>query len=155
MMTTLNNRVSALFADPLRSVIQEFDRDFGWDGAARWTATKQAVPMALWEDGNSVYIELDVPGLSSEELDVAIEKGKLVIRGQRRTPERPSGVYREERFFGQFERSVILGDSIDTSSIDASLNNGVLCCKLTKKPESQRQKIEISCKDAVKRIEST
>lgn len=155
MMTTLNNRVSALFADPLRTVFQEFDRDSGWDGAAGWTTPKHAAPIAVWEDNNAVYIEMDVPGLSSEQLDVSIEKGKLMIRGHRQAPERPAGVYREERFFGQFERSLVLADTIDTGSIDASLNNGVLCCKLSKKPESQRQKIAISCKEPVKRIEST
>jgi len=32
MMTTLNNRVSALFADPLRNVFSELDREFGWNG---------------------------------------------------------------------------------------------------------------------------
>jgi HSP20 family protein len=155
MMTTLNNRVSALFADPLRTAFQEFDHDYGWDGAAGWTAAKHPAPISLWEDNDSVYFEMDVPGLAAGDLDVSIEKGKLIIRGHRQAPERPNGVYREERFFGQFERYLVLGDSIDTGSIDASLNNGVLCCKLSKKPESQRQKIAISSKDSVKKIESS
>jgi HSP20 family protein len=155
MMTTLNNRVSALLADPLRTVFQEFDRNFGWDGATGWTELKQAAPLSLWEENDSVYLQMDVPGLTAEDLDVSVEKGKLIIRGTRRAPDRAAGVHREERFFGQFERSVVLGDSIDINSIDASLEHGVLCCKLSKKPESQRQKIAIHCHEPVKRIESS
>lgn len=155
MMTTLNNRVSALFADPLRSVLREFDRDFSWSGEPNGTAIQKLVPMSLWEDDNSIYIEMDVPGLTIEDLDVTIEKGKLRICGQRSAVDRPSGTFHEERVFGQFERYVALNDWIDPTSIDASLRNGVLCIKFAKRPEQQRQKVTITAGDSsVKKIES-
>lgn len=144
MMTTLHNRVPALFADPLRSVLREFDRDFGWNGEANESAVQQLAPMSLWEDDNSIYIEMDVPGLKIEDLDVTIEKGKLRICGQRSAAERSGGTYREERNFGQFERCVVLNDWVDPNSIDASLHQGVLSIKFAKRPEQQRQKVTIN-----------
>ena len=111
--------------------------------------------MSLWEDDNSIYIEMDVPGLTIEDLDVTIEKGKLRICGQRSAVDRPSGTFHEERVFGQFERYVALNDWIDPTSIDASLRNGVLCIKFAKRPEQQRQKVTITAGDSsVKKIES-
>jgi HSP20 family protein len=155
MMTTLNNRVSALFADPLRSVLRDFDRDFSWNGETNGTAIQKLAPMSLWEDDSSIYIEMDVPGLTIEDLDVTIEKGKLRICGQRPAVERPNGTFHEERYFGQFERYVALSDWVDPNSIDASLNKGVLCIKFAKRPEQQRHKVTINGGDSsVKKIES-
>lgn len=156
MMTTLNNRASALFADPLRNVLREFDREFGWNSESNGTAVQKLAPMSLWEDDSSVHIEIDVPGMTIEDLDVTIEKGKLRICGQRKGSERPSGTFHEERYFGQFERYVALSDWVDPNSIDASLHNGVLCIKFSKRPEQQRQKVTISAGNSVmKKIEST
>ena len=156
MMTTLNNRVSALFADPLRNVLREFDREFGWNGESNGTAVQKFAPMSLWEDDSSISIEMDVPGLTIEDLDVTIEKGKLRITGQRQPADRPGGAFHEERYFGQFERYVALSDWVDQNSIDASLQNGVLRIKFSKRPEQQRQKVTITAgNSAVKKIEST
>jgi HSP20 family protein len=155
MMTTLHNRVPALFADPLRSVLREFDRDFSWNGEANGSPAQKLAPMSLWEDDNSIYIEMDVPGLKIEDLDVTIEKGKLRICGQRSTADRPGGTYHEERQFGQFERYVALGDWVDPNSIDASLQQGVLRINFAKRPEQQRQKVTINGGDpSVKKIGS-
>lgn len=155
MMTTLHNRVPALFADPLRSVLREFDRDFGWNGEANGTTVQKLAPMSLWEDDSSIYVEVDVPGLTIEDLEVTIEKGKLRICGRRPAAERPGGTYHEERHFGQFERYVALSDWVDPNSIDASLQQGVLCIKFAKRPEQQRQKVTITGGDpSVKKIGS-
>jgi hypothetical protein len=56
MMTALHNRVSALFADPLQT-----DPGFPWNGNGNG-ALRKIAPMSLWEDGQSVYLEVDVPG---------------------------------------------------------------------------------------------
>lgn len=143
MMTTLY-RVPALFADPLR----ESDRDFGPNGKANGTSFQKLAPMSLWEDDGSIYIEMDVPGLTIDDLDVTIEKGKLRICGQRQAANCPGGTHHEERHFGQFERYVVLSDWVDPNSIDASLHHGVLCIKFAKRPEQRRRKVTITGGDS-------
>ena len=110
-----------------------------------------------WSDGNAVFIDMDVPGIALADLDVSVENGKLTIRGQRKATERPDGYMHEERFFGQFERTVALSEWVDPSTIEATLSNGVLHLKLSKKPEAQRQKVTINCCDGsdAKRIETS
>jgi HSP20 family protein len=152
MMTTLNNRVSALFADPLQTVLSELQPEFAWgrNGAAMRTIA----PLSLWEDAQAIYLEMDVPGIALEDLDVAIHKGRLTIKAQRKPSARE--FYHQERYFGEFERSVQLDEWVDPTSVEATLRAGVLYLKLSKKPEAQRQKIAIKYSDSgdMKRIET-
>ncbi|MBM4077239.1 MAG: Hsp20/alpha crystallin family protein, partial [Planctomycetes bacterium] len=76
MLTTLPNRVSALFADPLHTVLRELDRDLTWNGNGPNCQSRKVAPMSMWSDNNSVFIELDVPGISISELQVSVENGK-------------------------------------------------------------------------------
>ena len=157
MMTTLQNRVSALFADPLQTVLSEIQPGFLWNGSGPEATVHKMAPLSLWEDAQSVYLEMDVPGIAIEDLDVAFHKGRLTIKGQRKAADPAPDFTYQERRFGEFERSVMLADWVDPSSIDATLRNGVLHVKLSKKPEAQRQKIAINYCDGndVKRIESS
>ena len=157
MLTTLPNRVSALLADPIQTVFREIDRDFPWYGEGSGTLSRKLAPLSMWEDGNRVHIEMDVPGIPFADLDVSLEKGRLTIRGERKTREGTPTRLHDERSFGQFERTVILNEWVDPNSIVATLNDGVLSLTLAKKPESQRQKIAIAYggRDDAKRIEAT
>ncbi len=159
MMTTLNNRVSALFADPLQTVLSEIQPAFAWNGNGNGhgAALRKIAPLSLWEDAQAVYLEMDVPGIRLEDLDVAIHKGRLTIKGHRKATETVPEFSYQERFFGEFERSVMLDEWVDPTSIEATLRDGVLRLKLSKKPEAQRQKIAINYRegDDVKRIETS
>ena len=155
MMTTLPNRVSALFADPLQTVFSGLQPEFAWSGNG--TALRKIAPLSLWEDAQVVYLEMDVPGIALEDLDVAIHKGRLTIKGQRKASCPAPEFSYQERSFGEFERSVILNEWVDQTSIEATLRDGVLHLKLSKKPEAQRQKISINyCEGGdAKRIETS
>lgn len=159
MMTTLHNRVSALFADPLQTVLSEIQPEFAWNGNGNGNgaALRKIAPLSLWEDAQAVYLEMDVPGIALEDLDVAIHKGRLTIKGQRKAAAPAAEFSYQERYFGEFERSVMLDEWVDPTSIEATLRDGVLHLKLFKKPEAQRQKIAINYRDGadVKRIETS
>lgn len=157
MLTTLSNRVSAFLSDPFEAAFREFDRD--WNGTRRWTflEARKVAPLSMWEDDESVYIEMDVPGIALRDLDVSVQNGKLTIRGERKVAAQPSEYMHDERFFGQFERTVALNEWVDPEHIEATLSDGVLHLKLAKKPEAQRHKIAITyCGEAdAKRIEAS
>lgn len=157
MMTTLHNRVSALFADPLQAVLSEIQPEFAWNGNGNGAALRKMAPLSLWEDAQAVYLEMDVPGIALEDLDVAIHKGRLTIKGQRKVADPAPEYAYQERYFGEFERSVMLNEWVDPTSIEATLRDGVLHLKLSKKPEAQRQKIAINyCEGSdAKRIETS
>ncbi len=157
MLTTLPNRVSAMFADPFQTAFRDSDRELLWNGNGSADMVRKVAPLSLWSDGNSVFIDMDVPGIALADLDVAFENGKLTIRGERKAAERTSDSLHEERFFGKFERTVALSDWVDPSTIEATLSDGVLRLKLSKKPEAQRQKVTINYSNGsdAKRIETS
>lgn len=148
MLTTLPNRVSALFADPFNTVFRNLDRDFSAHYGANSPAQRKVAPLSLWSDADVVHLELDVPGIALADLSVSVENGILSIRGTRKAIEHQSEPIHEERFFGEFERNVSLNDSVDPSTIEATLRDGVLHLKLSKKREAQRQQVTINYCDS-------
>lgn len=70
MMTTLNNRVSALFADPLQLLLNDLQSPAPKQGSGQ--SPRSIAPLSIWEEADSVCVEMDVPGLTEEELEIAL-----------------------------------------------------------------------------------
>jgi HSP20 family protein len=101
------------------------------------------VPASVWEDNDSYHVEMDVPGVTRESVDLTYEKGTLRITTERSAPEEQRSGLVDERRYGKVTRTVTLPESIDPDSISAELANGVLHVVVSKKPEAQPKRIEI------------
>jgi len=101
------------------------------------------VPASVWEDSDSYHVEMDVPGVLRENVDLTYENGTLRITTERLAPEDGRAGLVDERRYGKVTRTVTLPESIDPDSIFAELNNGVLHVHVAKKPEAQPKRIEI------------
>jgi HSP20 family protein len=99
----------------------------------------------LWEDENAYHVELDVPGVQRENVDITLDKGTLAISVERKHEESDSTrkSWREERHYGKATRSFTLPDTIDADSITAELCNGVLHVSVSKSPAAQPRKVEV------------
>jgi HSP20 family protein len=144
MLSTLSNRWATLLSDPFEAVRREFDRDFNQNAGA---VARPFAPLALFEDDGHVYIRVDLPGLNREDLDLTVENDKLWIRGERKPSGHEGTCSYDERAYGRFERVVRLSDTVETGSIEASLEDGVLHITLGKKPEAQPRRIEINSRN--------
>jgi HSP20 family molecular chaperone IbpA len=107
------------------------------------TNATRSIPLSVWEDGEHVYVEADLPGLQPAQVDVRIEDDLLKIVAERTAPERAGQTQHDERAFGQFHRVLGLGKHIDRSRVDAQLRDGVLNITLHKRPEAQPQKVNV------------
>jgi HSP20 family protein len=101
------------------------------------------VPASVWEDNDSYHVEMDVPGVTRESVDLTYEKGTLRITTERTAPDEQRSGLVDERRYGKVTRTVTLPESIDPDSISAELTNGVLHVVVSKKPEAQPKRIEI------------
>jgi HSP20 family protein len=101
------------------------------------------VPASVWEDNDSYHVEMDVPGVTRDNVDVTFEKGTLRITTERPAPEEQRVGLVDERRYGKVTRTVSLPESIDPDSIAASLTDGVLHVTVAKKPEAQPKRIAI------------
>ncbi|MDX1967258.1 MAG: Hsp20/alpha crystallin family protein [Planctomycetaceae bacterium] len=135
-------RVRAIAADPFTSLRRELDKafeeTFGSAANAAWMPS-----LSVRETDSNVRVMVDVPGLTEQDLEVSYDKGRLWIRGERRPLDGDGQCWHEERVYGRFERSFALPDTIDPTTISATLNGGILSLTVGKKSEARPMRIAI------------
>ncbi len=101
-------------------------------------------PVDIWEDDKGITVKADLPGVSSERLDIEVDGNNLVIEGEVEVPmsEGMEALYADVNVT-RFRRSFSLSNELETDKIDAELKNGVLTLHLPKKAELQPRKIEV------------
>lgn len=86
-----------------------------------------------YEVENGFMLEVELPGVKKENLDVQVEKNIITVKATR---ERNEGKF-------TYERSFRLADDIDTENIKVSLENGILAFALSKKQQAAARKLTI------------
>ena len=99
-------------------------------------------------DESFYQIDVGLPGVSPENVDVSIQNSELTVRGEKRFSREEQGrtFFFSEREYGAFQRSFRLPPDADANSVDASFKDGVLSIKIKKSDEGKwkERKIEIS-----------
>ena len=88
----------------------------------------------VYETENEIIIKSTIAGVKPEDLDISINNDMLTIRGERKQEENideEEYLYRE-CYWGAFSRSIILPAEVDTNSVEAELENGILTIILKK-----------------------
>lgn len=100
--------------------------------------------LAKRED-SSHHLEVDLPGVNKEDIDVRIEDGVLTISATRnyKNEVTKDSYYVCESSFGKFERRYTLPDTIDTNKIDAKFEDGRLTIELQKTKAAKPKAITI------------
>lgn len=101
----------------------------------------------IWEDAEGYHVEMDLPGVTHESLEVTMEAGRLMISASRSFDTEQRRLIHNERRFGEVARSIELPDSIDADSIEASLDCGLLRVDLKKRAEVLPRKIDVRVKN--------
>lgn len=88
----------------------------------------------IFEEEDSIVIKASLPGMTKEDIEIVIEAGVLHIRGEIRKDDRVTDekYFKRERYFGCFQRSFALGDTVETDGIKASYEQGVLTLEMPK-----------------------
>lgn len=121
----------------------EVDRLFGtFRGESSW------LPAFDVEETDSAYVlRGDIPGIAQKDIQVRIDEGVLSVSGERKTvasDEDRRRFSRRERRGGQFARRFWLPDTVDSDSVKASYDNGVVELTLPKRePEDTSRLIPV------------
>ena len=86
-------------------------------------------PTVNTREGEFAYhVEVDLPGIDKEDVDIKIEDNTLIVSGERKVKNevKEDDYYKVESSFGTFSRSFSLPDEIDLENIHAESENGVL-----------------------------
>lgn len=109
---------------PALSWVSEFDRIM--DRNLFNPAFQVGPREAFLESDKAWLLRVDLPGFAKPDVKITVTGGSLQLAAE--TPD-------ERPFGGKMEREWLLGEDVDTNSISAHLENGVLELTLPKKPE--------------------
>ena len=125
-----------------------FDRSFlGRDLLPGWLEHRERFARVnMAETAEALTVECELPGVRKEDIDISVEGGTLIIRGERKPPGgRQAERYdRRERAFGPFERTLELPARVDVEQVKAKLTSGVLEIVLPRHPDSKPKRIEVN-----------
>jgi len=133
---------------PVFGLRREIDRLFEdtfsrGDGVNNWSP---AVDVS--ESDKEVKLELELPGINPEDVEITADNNVLTVRGEKRG-ERKEGAedsryHLVERSYGSFTRSFQLPAGLDDTKIQAECNNGILSVRIPKAALPQPRRIQIN-----------
>jgi HSP20 family protein len=124
-----------------RTLNRWFSREEGDEPAPRrWVPA-----LDVTESKDAYHIDVEVPGLRPEDINVTVDQGMLTVQGERRSEEEKGdrSYHRVERRYGAFRRSISLPRDVDASRVQANYDNGVLRLEIPKSEGSQAKRIEV------------
>mgnify|MGYP001817998213 CR=1 FL=1 len=107
-------------------------------------------PASAASSNNDAYsISMELPGVAEDDVDLSLNNGSLVVRGEKKTETEKKGDtwYFSERQYGAFSRTFQLPDDADGAKASANMKDGVLTItvpRMAPEPKDKTQKISIS-----------
>ena len=132
-LSTLRDEVNRLF-------------DFSWPSRDSGLFSGWSPALDVHDDKDSLSVQVELPGMKKDEIDIALHDGVLTVSGERKIEsERKEGeTFRSERYFGKFQRSVTLPTAVDAGKVKASYRDGILTIDLPKAEEAKPKHIAVS-----------
>ncbi len=102
-------------------------------------------PMAtVLENGDGYTLQVEMPGVNKEGLEMWVENNELTIIGRRSLPTVQGNLIHREMRRDNFRRAFELDPSIDSAKISAKIEQGVLSLTLPKAEQVKPRKITVS-----------
>ncbi|MGE3179664.1 MAG: Hsp20/alpha crystallin family protein, partial [Vicinamibacterales bacterium] len=142
------------FADDVDRMFEEMGFPRAWALPAILSSSADASrerpawmpPIDVIQKEDQLVIKADLPGMTRDDLSIEVSGDTLTIQGERKSDreEQRNGVYRQERTYGRFCRTILLPEGAITDQCQATFSDGVLEITLPVPPESTRhRRIEI------------
>ena len=134
-LTDLRDEIDRLFETPLAELARGSRLLSGWTPA-----------VDLYEDKENVYVKAELPGMKKEEIEVTLHEGTLSVSGERKVENQVKNaeLYRAERFFGRFQRTVTLPSAVATDKVKAQYLDGILTITLPKTEAAKPKQIDVN-----------
>jgi HSP20 family protein len=141
-----------------REVEQLFDRWFDdfrpvfrWPrlfGPERWLPSREIVSMPavdVYDEQNEIVVKADLPGVTSDELDVTVSESRLTIKGEKKKEEevKHEDYHRWERSYGAFTRTIDLPAPVKVDDVKATFKSGVLEVRLPKTEAAKQRSVKV------------
>jgi HSP20 family protein len=101
-------------------------------------------PADVEETDDAYVIEIELPGVNKDDVDIEITGRRVSVRGERKEKERVGILRRRERVVGRFDYEVTLPGDVDDAQVQASFDDGVLTVRAPKPEHARPRRIKIS-----------
>lgn len=130
----MRDEIDRLFDAPLAELTRTSRLLSGWTPA-----------LDVSEDKDNIYVRVELPGMKRQDIDLSLHNGSLSISGERKSEGKheDAEVYRSERFFGRFQRTVTLPTPVATDKVKAQYKDGILTVTLPKTEEAKPKHIDV------------
>jgi HSP20 family protein len=113
-------------------------------GAAATTGPAAWAPLAdVTETDDAFKVEVELPGVKPEDVDVEVNGQELLVTGEIKEKEREGTVRSNTRRTGQFEYRMLLTGEVDTENVEATMSDGVLSITAHKAEAMKPRHIEV------------
>ncbi len=129
-------------SDPFRELDRLAQQLWG-DGRPR--AATLSMPMDAYRKGDVFLVQIDLPGVRGESVELMVEDNVLTVKAERPGPDTSEGVETlvAERTYGTFSRQMFLGDNLDVDRIEANYEAGVLTLSIPVAAHAKPRRIEV------------
>jgi HSP20 family protein len=112
-----------------------------------------AMPMDAWRSGDTFVVAFDLPGVDPAAIELDVERNVLTVKAERRPAAARDQVEMQvaERPLGVFSRQLFLGDTLDSDSVAAEYEAGVLTLRIPVAEKAKPRKITITAGDSDRR----
>lgn len=130
------------FQQAVFKALNDMGREIGRHGSPEaWPFSTSAPRAQVVEEDEEIRVIVDLPGVMEDDLEITLERDRLIVRGERKPPE---GTPEEKSSgYGKFRKSIDIRGEIEPDKIDAVLQNGVLTVTL---PKKQAKKVKVKIK---------
>jgi HSP20 family protein len=107
--------------------------------------TNMGMPMDAYRKEDQFLLQFDLPGVSSDTIELTVENSTLTVKAERQAPDLSEGVEAlvAERPHGTFTRHILLGEELDVNHVDASYSEGVLTLTIPVAESAKPRRIEV------------
>lgn len=102
------------------------------------------MPLDAYRIGDVFHVDLDLPGVQPDTIEVTVEKNVLSVKAERQWKTEGVEIVVCERPVGTFARELFLGENLDAERIAASYVDGVLRLKIPVAEQAKARRIEVS-----------
>ena len=143
-MMTLQRFARPMFPELRREVDRVFENFLGHETPSLFPGVQPYPALNLWEDGENLYAEAELPGLRLDDLEILIQGNELTLKGQRAPMNGANVVYhRRERGTGEFVRFMTLPVEVNADKVEAQFKDGVLSIVMPKAEQARARKISV------------
>lgn len=102
----------------------------------------------MYEKGNNVIVEAELPGIDPEKVDISVEDDVLTIQGktEKKSEVEEKNYYRKEMHAGSFYRSILLPAHVQGDKAEADFEEGVLKITIPKEKAKAAKKVKVTAK---------